>query len=73
VGKTPRRFVAQAAAGAGWRVWDKKARKWWGPVFATHPESIIDELNDRKRPERLTELMRAHDTRPADGDQHQPH
>jgi hypothetical protein len=72
VGKPSRRFVAQAAADAGWRIWDKKARKWWGPVFAAHPAAVIDELNGHKRPERLTELMRASETRPAAGEHTAP-
>ena len=48
------------------------ASKWWGPVFAAHPASIIDELNGDKRPARLTELMRASDTRPAAGEHQTP-
>jgi hypothetical protein len=68
VTKAARRFVAQAAAGAGWRVWDKKARRWWGPVFAAHPAELIDELNGAKRPDRLTELVRASVARPAEGE-----
>ena len=70
--KAPQRFVAHAAAGAGWRIWDKKARKWWGPVFAAHPAALVDELNGEKRPDRLTELLRAADTRPADGEHAPP-
>jgi hypothetical protein len=60
MGKEPRRFVAQAEAGRGWRIWDKTQKQWWGPVFSTLPEDVLSELNGAKRPHRLTELRRGH-------------
>jgi len=58
VGKRGRRFVAQAEAGRGWRIWDKTQTRWWGPVFPALPEDVLTELNGAKRPERLVQLMR---------------
>ncbi len=58
--KRGRRFVAQAEAGRGWRIWDKKAQQWWGPVFTSQPDALVAELNGEKRPERLTELLKRH-------------
>lgn len=53
-----RRFVGQAEAGRGWRVWDKQQKRFWGPVFPAEPRDVLAELNGPKRPERLTELLR---------------
>lgn len=58
--KDPRRFVAQAEAGVGWRIYDKQQKKQWGPVFGSQPDAVLAELNGAKRPERLTELLRKH-------------
>jgi hypothetical protein len=60
VAKEPRRFVAKAEAGRGWRIWDKQQKCWWGPVFGSLPEAVLVGLNGAKRPEQLTELMREH-------------
>jgi hypothetical protein len=60
MGKEPRRFVAKAEAGRGWRIWDKPQKLCWGPVFATMPEDVLAELNGAKRPEELTTLMQKH-------------
>jgi hypothetical protein len=49
----------KAEAGQGWRIWDKQQKRWWGPVFSKQPDAVIAELNGRKRPERLVELMRS--------------
>ena len=53
------RFVAKAEAGRGWRVWDRKMRRWWGKHFADYPQAVLAELNGPKRPDRLVELTRA--------------
>jgi hypothetical protein len=58
MGKPRDRFVAKAEAGEGWRIWDRKMRKWWGERYKHHPEALLAELNGDKRPERLTELVR---------------
>jgi hypothetical protein len=54
-----KRFVARAEAGRGWRIWDKQQKRWWGPVLSRQPDALLAELNGPKRPERLTELLRA--------------
>jgi hypothetical protein len=54
-----KRFVAQAEAGHGWRIWDKQQKRWWGPVLPRQPEAVLTELNGPKRPEKLVELMRS--------------
>lgn len=58
MGKRNLRYVAKAEAGKGWRIWDRKARKWWGEHYTQYPEPLLTELNGEKRPEQLTELIR---------------
>lgn len=52
------RYVARAEAGSGWRVWDRKLKRWWGNFFTQYPSEIIAELNGARRPEVLTQLLR---------------
>ncbi|MCC2669377.1 MAG: hypothetical protein K0Q72_1848 [Armatimonadetes bacterium] len=59
MGKLTTRFVAKAETGQGWRIWDRKAKKWWGNPYEQYPELLLSELNGEKRPEQLTELTRA--------------
>ena len=56
--KNSRRFVAKAEAGNGWRIWDRKMKKWWGQRYKHRPDQIVDELNGQKRPDMLVELQR---------------
>jgi len=58
MGKAKRRFVAQAEPGTGWRVWDNKAKKFWGERFRLRPDALIDELNGARRSEELVRLAR---------------
>jgi hypothetical protein len=58
VGKSADRFVAKAEAGEGWRVWDRKMRKWWGERYRHYPEQLLAELNGEKNPDRLTRLIK---------------
>ena len=58
MGKPKTRFVAQAEAGKGWRIWDKLEKKWWGERYQSFPERLLEELNGDKRPDELTELIR---------------
>lgn len=39
------RYVARAEAGAGWHVWDRKLKRWWGNFFTQYPSEVIAELN----------------------------
>ncbi|PID62196.1 MAG: hypothetical protein CR974_03820 [Gammaproteobacteria bacterium] len=52
--KKARKFVAKADNNGLWRIWDKKAKKWWGEYYTTRP----DELNGEKRPEVINSLLR---------------
>ena len=58
--KTSCRFIAKAEAGKGWRIWDKKTKRWWGERYKSRPDEIIDELNGAKRPSVLTKLQNRH-------------
>ena len=58
MGKRDVRYVAKADARKGWRIWDRKARKWWGEPYVQYPEQLLTKLNDEKRPHQLTELIR---------------
>jgi hypothetical protein len=58
MGKESRRFVAQAEAGKGWRIWDKQQKRWWGPRFRVQPDQLLTELNGPKRPSQLAALLR---------------
>ena len=46
-------------AGVGWRIWNRKQRRWWGNFFAAYPTELLAELNGQKRPKRIAELSRA--------------
>jgi len=58
VGKPNFRYVARAEAVVGWRIWDRKMKKWWGERYRDFPERLLAELNGDKRPGRLSELLR---------------
>ena len=40
----------------GWRIWNKKAKKWWGQLYERQPDELLEELNGLKRPEVITKL-----------------
>jgi hypothetical protein len=52
------KYVAKAIAGFGWRVWNRKTKKWWGNYFNAYPEELLNELNTQKRPEVLIKLCK---------------
>ena len=56
MGKPAVRYVAKAVPSAGWRVWDRQQKKWWGSPFSYFPEDLLAELNGPKRPEKLVTL-----------------
>jgi hypothetical protein len=58
MGKPSARYVAKSEADRGWRVWDRKLKRWWGEWRCDYPQAVLDELNGQKRPEVLTELCR---------------
>ena len=52
------RFVARAVSGKGWRIWNRKTKRWWGNFFSEYPTALLVELNGLKRPDKLTELAK---------------
>ena len=50
------RYVAKSEAGKGWRIWNRKMKRWWGEWYQSYPEKLLDELNGLKRPEEITRL-----------------
>jgi hypothetical protein len=59
MGKRRRRYVARAAEGIGWRIWDHTANRWWGKPFPHCPEELLNELNGAKRPDRIVAFSRS--------------
>ncbi|MEV5502910.1 hypothetical protein AB0M50_46665 [Nonomuraea fuscirosea] len=54
-----RRYVARGVSG-GYRIWDNKARRWWGDLYELCPDELLDELNGARDPGRLTTLLKRH-------------
>jgi hypothetical protein len=52
------RYVARAVPEAGWRVWGRKQKRWWGNPFSYFPKDLLTELNGSKRPEKLVALSK---------------
>lgn len=52
------RYVARAEAVVGWRIWDRRMRRWWGNFFPHYPEAVLRELNGLARNEVLAQLCR---------------
>jgi hypothetical protein len=51
-----RRYVARGAPG-GYRIWDNKARRWWGDHYELCPNELLDELNGDRDYARITVLL----------------
>lgn len=51
-------YVCKAIPGQGWRVWNRRTKRWWGNYFIEFPEALLAELNGEKRPEILVKLCR---------------
>lgn len=58
MGKPNHRYVAKAVPDKGWRVWNRKTKKWWGNYFPYYPEKLLAELNGEKRPQVLVDLSK---------------
>jgi hypothetical protein len=67
MGKPNDRYVAKAVPGVGWRIWNRRTKRWWGNYFAEYPQKTLDELNGPKRPDELTKL-----TKPSYPERQQP-
>ncbi|MGW4866556.1 hypothetical protein [Streptomyces chartreusis] len=52
-----RRFVARGVPG-GYRIWDNHGRRFWGDLYELCPDDLLTELNGRKDPARVSELLR---------------
>ncbi|WP_214111352.1 hypothetical protein [Acrocarpospora catenulata] len=51
-----RRYVARGVPG-GYRIWDNKARRWWGDLYELCPDELLNELNGEKNGEKITALL----------------
>jgi hypothetical protein len=56
-GVSRRRYLARGVPG-GWRIWDNKARRWWGDHYEVQPDELVAELNTGHDPDRLTALLK---------------
>lgn len=56
-----RRYVARGVPG-GWRVWDNKARRWWGEQYEVQPDDLVAELNGTVDYTRITALLKRYRT-----------
>jgi hypothetical protein len=52
-----RRYVARGVPG-GYRIWDNRARRWWGEQYELCPDDLVQELNGRAEPDRITQLQK---------------
>jgi hypothetical protein len=52
-----RRYVARGVPG-GYRIWDNKARRWWGDLYELCPDELLDELNGDRDYGKITALLR---------------
>lgn len=58
MGVANHKYVVKAVADKGWRVWDRKMKKWWGNFFKEYPQELIDELNGLRRPCEIVKLSK---------------
>ena len=52
-----RRYVLRGVPG-GWRIWDNKARRWWGDHYEVQPDELVAELNGTADYARVTALLK---------------
>ncbi|MGW0432162.1 hypothetical protein ACWDV4_06400 [Micromonospora sp. NPDC003197] len=52
-----RRYVARGADG-GYRIWDNRARRWWGELYELCPDELLAELNGTRDYVKITALLR---------------
>jgi len=57
-----RRYVTRGVPG-GWRIWDNKARRWWGDHYEIQPDELVAELNGKADNERVTVLLTSYRAR----------
>jgi hypothetical protein len=51
-----RRYVARGVPD-GYRIWDNRARRWWGDHYETCPDDLLTELNGAHDPDKITALL----------------
>ncbi len=42
----------------GYRIWDTKARRWWGDLYELCPDDLLTELNGDADYEKITALLK---------------
>ncbi|MEU8121823.1 hypothetical protein AB0C21_24210 [Spirillospora sp. NPDC049024] len=52
-----RRYVARGVPG-GYRIWDAKARRWWGDLYELCPDDLLAELNGDADSAKITALLK---------------
>jgi hypothetical protein len=52
-----RRYVARGVPG-GYRIWDNKARRWWGDLYEFCPDDLLHELNGARDNDKITALLK---------------
>jgi hypothetical protein len=52
-----RRYVVRGVPG-GYRIWDRKAGRWWGDHYEVQPDELVAELNGAHDYERITALLK---------------
>jgi hypothetical protein len=52
-----RQYVARGVPG-GYRIWNNKARRWWGDLYELCPDELLKELNGAGDYARITALLR---------------
>lgn len=52
-----RRYVARGVPG-GYRIWDNRARRWWGDLYELCPDDLVNALNSGVSYPELTEILK---------------
>ncbi|WFE44137.1 hypothetical protein [Verrucosispora sp. WMMD1129] len=52
-----RRYVARGVDG-GYRIWENRARRWWGELYELCPDELLNELNGTRNYAKITALLR---------------
>lgn len=50
-----RRYVARGVP-CGYRIWDNKARRWWGDHYEVYPDDLLTEINANYN--KITQLLK---------------
>jgi hypothetical protein len=52
-----RRYVVRGVPD-GYRIWDNRARRWWGDQYEVQPDDLVAELNGNADYARVTALLK---------------